>query len=64
MKKLKGKLIEKGYTYENIASELGISKTTFAYKINGKGCFLITEASKLKELLNLTERESIEIFLE
>lgn len=63
MRKLKGKLREKGYTYERMAKKLGLSTTTLSYKINGKSAFLISEAAQIKLILNLSDQESVDIFL-
>nr|DAY68513.1 MAG TPA: Protein of unknown function (DUF739) [Caudoviricetes sp.] len=42
---------------------LGISRTTFNDKINGKKKFYIDEIKELSKKLNLTDEEKINIFL-
>lgn len=61
--KLKGRLKENRLTYEDCASALGISVTTFSSKINGRSQFKLVEANKLAKLLKLTGKEKTEIFL-
>ena len=62
-KKLKNKLFEVEMTYAQCAKELGISVTTFNYRINGKKPFTIPEVQKLVSILHLTEEEKKSIFL-
>lgn len=61
--KLKAKLVEKGVNYELCAKKLEISKNTFSKKMNNIEKFTLLEASKLADLLEMSYREKIEIFL-
>lgn len=63
LNKLKGKLLEKGKTYQDSAGYLGISTNAFNDKINGKRRFYVDEVNKLSILLELTDEEKIDIFL-
>ena len=63
LNKIKGKLKENNLTYEDISMTLGISRTTFNEKINGKKKFYIDEIKELSKKLNLTDEEKINIFL-
>lgn len=60
--KLKGKLKEYSFNYDNFSKVMGLSKTAFTNKINGKG-FKDNEIAKIKKILNLTNDEVVEIFL-
>lgn len=61
--KLKGKLVEKGLTYKDCASAIGISVTSFNNKMNGISKFYIEEVVILSNILALTSEEKIDIFL-
>ena len=63
LNKIKGKLKENNLTYGDISMTLGISRTTFNDKINGKKKFYIDEIKELSKKLNLTDEEEISIFL-
>ena len=60
--KLKGKIREKGLTYQKLAKKIGISVTSVNYKVNGQNFFNHEEMIKLREILRLTDNEIIEIF--
>ena len=59
--KLKGKLVEKGFTIAEIAQELGINPSTFYRKVK-KNSFEIGEADRIVKALSLSEKEAIDIF--
>lgn len=61
--KLKEKIHEKGLTVSKTASLIGISKSSLYEKINGTCQMTVGDAEKLKEVLNLTNQEASEIFL-
>lgn len=61
--KLKGKLRENGLTQEQCAKLLDISISSFNNRINGNLNFYCYEAEKLGKVLNLTDKEKVEIFL-
>lgn len=60
---LKGKLVEKGKTYKDLADVLHKSITTVSNKMNGISEFDCAEAYIISKWLPLTTQESIEIFL-
>lgn len=62
--KLKGALVAKGYTYDDMAHTLGISRTTVNAKMNGKSVFTVAEAAAISEWLSLSDREKVEFFLD
>lgn len=59
---LKGKLREKGKTYNDCAEYLSISVASFSDKINAKVEFKVKEAVELSKYLNLTNEEYLSIF--
>jgi len=61
--KLKAKVIENGLTMEKVAKALDINVTTLYRKINGTSDFTRSEMHKIKDLLNLSDKEAIDIFL-
>ncbi len=61
--KLRGKLVEKRKTYKDCAEYLDISVIAFSNKMNGKSKLYIDEVNKLSALLELTNEEKIDIFL-
>lgn len=61
--RLKGKLREKGKSYEDCAGYLGVSVTTFNSKMNGRSKFYVDEINKLSTFLGLSNSEKIDIFL-
>jgi hypothetical protein len=64
LNKLRGKLTECGINYEKAGKYIGRSRTSFSNRINSKKPFTQSEISKLKKLLNLTNDEVAEIFLD
>ena len=61
--KLKNKMHEKGFNIAETAYLTGINKSSLYRKVNGFETFTVYEASKLKEVLELTNLEALEIFL-
>lgn len=61
--KLKAKIVEKGLNVARTAELIGMSKTTLYRKINGIDRMTISDAVQLKEVLNLTNLEALDIFL-
>lgn len=47
-----------------LAHQIGISKQAFYKKLNGRNCFNLRQALKLKEILNLTWTEFYLFFSE
>lgn len=60
---LKGKLREKGKTYADCATAIGISTTSFSEKINGRRNFTVEEANDVSAFLEMTDKEKVDIFL-
>lgn len=61
--KLKGKIVEKGLNVAQVADLINIHRSSFYRKLNGFDTFTVNEATKLKEVLGLTNMEALEIFL-
>ncbi len=61
--KVKGRLKENGYTYNEFSLMIGMSTTSFSDKINGRKRFYIDEVKKISKVLNFTDEEKIDIFL-
>ena len=53
--KLKGRIVEKGYTLSTIAKEVGISYQSMSYKVNNKREFNQTEISALCSILDIMD---------
>ena len=53
--KLKGKMAECGYTSGKMADEIGISRTSFSLKFNGKREFTLSEIINICRVLNITD---------
>lgn len=62
--KLLAKLVEKGYTKNNLANALGISMSCLYNKLNGKTSFTQHEISIISKMLSLSQDEIIAIFFE
>lgn len=62
-KKLKGKIIENGYTIKSFAEKLKLSAATLSQKINNKIKFSQSDIKAISELLDLTPTEIKDIFL-
>ena len=61
--KLKSKRVEKGFTQEYIAREIGMTTKTYNLKENGQSVFNIHEVKKIVSILNIEPNEAYEIFL-
>lgn len=55
--KLKGRIIEKNFTMEEIAKAIKISKTSFSYKINNIRDFNLREVDALIKQLDIPAEE-------
>lgn len=62
--KIKGRIREKNFTQEYLASKLGMSPSTLNYKINNKngGFLTIEEVDKLKNILEIPNNELSDYF--
>lgn len=62
--KLKGKIMEAGYSQRSLAAELGMSKNTLNAKVNGKVPFNTVEIERLCDKLGIYDgAEKASIFL-
>jgi len=61
--KLLGKMKEKGYTQETLAEAAGVSRATIARRIKEPENLTIKEIEKISNVLKLSGREAVEIFL-
>lgn len=59
--KLKKAIANKGLTIATVSKKLDINPSTFFRKIN-KNAFLIKEAYQICEILDLSNKDAIEIF--
>lgn len=60
---LKGKVIEKGYTLEKVAENIGIDRSTMSRKLGNSGeDFTIKQADDIVSFLGLTPTEATSIF--
>jgi len=55
--KLLGRIKECGYTQEELAEEIGITKTTMSLKLNNKACFTQPEIEKIRKVLRIARDE-------
>ena len=60
--KLKGKIIENGYTIKTLADEVDLCEVTLRRKINGNAVVSIEESLEIKNKLNLSTQEYLDIF--
>lgn len=63
--KLKGKIVERAMTQEEVATKLGIDSSTFSRKMKAEGLsFTVEQMHKLVDILKLTPQEAVQIFLQ
>ena len=60
--KLKGKIVERNTTQEELANKIGIDKSTFYRKMKQNGNFSIKEVNMIVSALNLSIDEAMAIF--
>ncbi len=61
--KLKGKIAEKGLSVEKLAQQIGVDRSSLYRKLNNAEKITIGEASKIKDVLEMTPEEATIIFL-
>ena len=61
--KLRGKIVEKGFSQQELAQSIGIDRSTFYRKMKNNGDFSIGEVAEIAKIMQLTNEEAIEIFL-
>lgn len=60
--KLKGKIVERNTTQEELAATIGIDKSTFYRKMKQNGNFSIKEVNLIVSALDLSKDEAMAIF--
>ena len=60
--KLKAKMVEKGMNVETLASKINIDRSSLYRKLNNMEKITIGEANKMKEVLEMSVSEAVEIF--
>ena len=55
--KIKGRIVEMGYTLSNFSDALNISRPCLRKKINGQSDFKVSEIEKICELLKISRSE-------
>lgn len=61
---LKAHMMANGITAEDMAQALGINYQTFIRKLRGDGNFSLPQIRKMREVLKLSDAETLEIFFE
>ena len=61
--KLKGKIVENGMNVELLADAINVNRSSLYRKLNCFEKITIGEAGRIKEALNLSAEEAIDIFL-
>lgn len=61
-RKLRGIMVEKGYSQKEISDALGIHFSTLYRKLKSGDDFTIGETNKLVEILSLSRDETLNIF--
>ncbi|HEL2057726.1 TPA: helix-turn-helix transcriptional regulator [Streptococcus suis] len=60
--KLKGAIVEHGYTIDALAMDIGLSRATMHRKLKSAGKFTIDDIEKIVNVLKLQAQEAMEIF--
>ncbi len=55
--KLKGRIVEMGYTLSSFSDALNISRPCFRKKVNGQSDFKVSEIERMCELLKISHSE-------
>lgn len=63
LNKLKARIIEKGMSVEMLADAIGKERSTLYRKLNNFEKITIGEAAKIKEVLEMSDADAIDIFL-
>ena len=61
--KLKGKIVEKEMNVEVLADKIGINRATLYRKLANAENITIGEALRMKDALEMSDEEAVEIFL-
>ncbi len=60
--KLRGRIVEKGYTLSSFSQEMGWSRTSLRNKLNGIWDFRCGEVSRICELLDIPKDDILLFF--
>ena len=63
MNKLKAKIVERGMNVEELADIIGITVQTLYRKMKAPLKITVGEAIQIKDVLDLSDQEALEIFL-
>lgn len=63
-KELKNHRLEKGFTQQKLAYQLGMDKTSYCKREKGVIDFSLEEIKKIVKVLNMSEKDIIRIFFE
>ena len=63
LRRLIGKIAENDFTKKAFAEAIGMTEPTLRRKLRGESEFTLGESAKIKEVLNLTTAEYLEIML-
>lgn len=61
---LKNKIANSGYKVAYIADQMEISRPALLNRLNGRYSFRVTEANVLRNLLRLSDEETLQIFFD
>lgn len=61
--KLKAKMVEQGVNAEKLAKSIGTNRSSLYRKFNKPEKITVGDVVKIKDILNISDREAIEIFL-
>ena len=62
--KLRAAMALEGLTADKVCAEIGISNTAWWRKVSGRSQFTQGEICKLRDLLNLSAEQTVEIFFD
>lgn len=63
-KKLKGRIIEKGYTLSSFSDAIKMSRPCFRKRVNGESDFKSKEIEKICDLLDISRADMVEYFFD
>lgn len=61
--KLRGLIVERGKTFEVVANDIGVDRSTFYRRMKNGETFTLGEIERIVNSLNLSNEEAIQIFL-
>ncbi len=60
--KIRGRIVERGYTLSSFSKEMGLSRVGLRNKLNGEWDFRVSEVERLCELLDISKKDIILYF--